>query len=122
MSKNTSLRAESSPGKDRRKLTRVEVSITGRWGLTPQCSYEGTVTSLSLKGCLVQTRIAAPLAGKSISLCLWLKDGKRMRLKGRTIYYVRNNGFGMEFEELTEEDQAMLEMLIEQHSTEGGEK
>ena len=45
-----------------------------------------------------------------------------MRLKGRTIYYVRNNGFGMEFEELTEEDQAMLEMLIEQHSTKGGEK
>ena len=122
MSKDTNQRAESSPGKDRRKLIRVEVSITARWGFTPQCSYEGTVTSLSIKGCLIQTNVAAALSGKPIFLCLALDGARRMTLHGRAIYYVRNNGFGMEFEELTEEDQAMLEMLIEQHSTKGGEK
>ena len=118
MSDNDSRRGASAPGEERRKINRVEVSMTARWGITPQCSYEGRVTSLSTKGCLVQTRVAAALSGKPIFLCLWLEGDRRMMLKGRAIYYVRNTGFGMEFQELTEEDSRTLEMLVEQHSTE----
>ena len=115
MSENDSRRAASAPDRERRKINRVEVSMTARWGITSQCSYEGRVTSLSRKGCLVQTRVAAALSGRTIFLCLWLEGDRRMTLKGRAIYYVRNSGFGMEFQELTEEDEATLEMLVEQH-------
>ena len=121
MSKGTSRSARHSTFKWRREVKRVKVSIPATWGLIPQCPYTAMVTSLSVKGCLVQTGVEAALSEKLIFLCLWLEDGQRISLRGRVLYYLRNIGFGMEFEELTEDDKTTLAALVEQHPEEGGD-
>ena len=121
MSEGTGRSARHSPFKWRREVKRVKVLIPATWGIVPQCPYTGMVTSLSVKGCLVQTGVEAALSEKLIFLCLWLEDGRRISLHGRVLYYLRNIGFGMEFQELTEENKAMLTELVEQHAEEDGD-
>jgi CheY-like chemotaxis protein len=102
--------------KFRREVERVPVSLRMSWGVTPQCPRDGTITSLSVKGCLIQTELVDALTGKPIFLSFLSLDGNRMSLQGSVLYYLRRVGFGMEFTELTDQDKSKLRALVTHHS------
>jgi CheY-like chemotaxis protein len=98
-----------------RKVERVQTSIPVNWGITWECPHVGSITSLSINGCLVETNLILALIGKHVFLRFQLPMGEMMSLQGRVLYYLRNVGFGMEFRELTEKDKDILKQLVEQH-------
>ena len=99
-----------------REVKRIAVSIPVAWDVTPQCLRAGTITSLSIKGCLIETDLGQPLEGKTLFLRFAVPGGKEMLLHGEVLYYLRRVGFGMEFRELSEEDKKRLQELVENDS------
>jgi CheY-like chemotaxis protein len=97
-----------------RRVERVQVSIPVNWGIAPEdYKYDGTITSLSVNGCLVQTNIIETFYDKLIFLRFRLPSGNWMPLRGRVLYYLNSVGFGMEFMELAEDDRAKLKLFVE---------
>ena len=99
------------------EVERVQTSIPTNWGLTPDCPHQGTITSLSIKGCLIQSGLVVALTGKPIFINFRSPIGPWMSLQGEVLYYLRGVGFGMGFTQLTAEDQHILAALVEHHRT-----
>ncbi len=99
----------------RREVERIQVYIPAHWGVTWQCPHDGTITSLSTKGCLVQTNLVETLSGAPIFLRFLPSTEKWVSLRGKVLYYLREVGFGVEFTELTNEDEATLNKLGEHY-------
>ncbi|HYE64099.1 MAG TPA: PilZ domain-containing protein [Pyrinomonadaceae bacterium] len=95
-----------------REVERVPTSIPVNWGVTRECLRRGTITSLSVKGCLIEAKIEA-LYGKPIFINFRLPTERWLFLQGEVIYYLRNVGFGIQFTKLTEEDKGMLSLLVD---------
>lgn len=110
--KNT-LSAKPLPLKQQRAVERVVVSIPVNWGLTRHCLNSGTITSLSVNGCLIESDSVETLSGKTIFLSLQLPNGRSMLLQGRALYYLKTVVFGMEFVELSEEDKNAITTFVE---------
>ncbi|MBA3439447.1 MAG: response regulator [Pyrinomonadaceae bacterium] len=100
----------------RREVERLQVYIPAHWGVTWQCQHDGTITSLSTKGCLVQTNLVETLSGAPIFLRFLPSTERWMSLRGKVLYYLREVGFGVEFTELTGEDEATLKKLGQHYS------
>ncbi len=101
--------------KGRRKVVRVATALPVEWGLTPKYEYHGKVTSLSRGGCLLQTHAIQPLFGKTIHVRIPLPEGDLLEVHGEVLYYLREVGFGVEFNDLSPEDSATLRALMQRH-------
>ena len=99
----------------RRKLVRVPVALPVEWGLTNKYEYHGKITSLSHRGCLLQTGAVQPLFDKTIHMRFPLPDRDWWETQGRVLYYLRYVGFGVEFSDLTDEDDATLRRLMQHY-------
>lgn len=99
----------------RRKVVRVPVSLPVEWGLTKKYEHQGKITSLSHGGCLLQTEAVQPLYDKTIHIRIPLPDPDWWETQGRVLYYLRDVGFGVEFSDLTEADDATLRRLMQHY-------
>jgi PilZ domain len=92
---------------------RVPTSLPIEWGLTEKYEYTGKITSLSHGGCLLQTFAIQPLFEKTIHIRVPLPDRDWWETRGRVLYYLREVGFGVEFSDLDEDDDATLRGLMQ---------
>jgi PilZ domain len=98
---------------DLREAERVEIdtAIYILWG-TDESLRGGKITSLSTKGCFVQTRSEAT-AGQLISIRIRLPTERWMLLEGRIRHVLKRVGFGVQFTQMAEGDAGMLDLLVE---------
>ena len=94
---------------------RVATVLPVEWGLTPRYEHHGKITSLSRGGCLLQTEAIQPLYGKTIHIRIPLPEREWWEVQGFVLYYLRDVGFGVEFNALTDRDAATLRALMRHH-------
>lgn len=103
---------------ERRQQSRIRVTISCIFGFTQETPRTGKVTSLSVRGCFVNTK-ALVIKGQVIYLRLWLPEhlwlsGNRwLSLQGEVSYHMENVGFGLYFADLPKEIEAQLQSLME---------
>ncbi len=99
---------------ERREAARVEVdtAIYIFWGETEAGLNSGKITSLSSKGCFVQTKAEA-YADQTIFIRMRLPTERWLLLRGDVIHARSRVGFGMRFTELSDADNSMLMLLVE---------
>jgi PilZ domain len=95
-----------------RETRRVKTSLSCNWGVTEDCPRNGMITSLSIKGCFVQTK-AAVSEGQGLYLNCWLPSRRWFPLRGQIAYHLPRVGFGLTFTDLTDSDHEMLELLMD---------
>jgi hypothetical protein len=97
---------------EKRRHPRVKASIPLNWGLTPECLNHDRITSFSIGGCFIQTRVAAtPLTLVYISFFL-SNEGERI-IRGEVRYHMDKVGLGVEFINLTPGDKKNFQALVE---------
>lgn len=96
----------------------VKLSLSCTFGTTENTPRSGTITTLSTNGCFVKTRAIAT-KGNVMYFKLWLPEEGWLPLSGTVGYHMEGVGFKMVFAELTPEQQAILERLIEQSPVSG---
>ncbi|MFL6209541.1 MAG: PilZ domain-containing protein [Pyrinomonadaceae bacterium] len=101
---------------DRRRYPRVRVSLYIDWGFSAACPLQARVTSVSVGGCFVQTDEAVE-AGQTVYVRLSLPEERL--LQGEVRYHMPSVGFGLQFQDVTIEDQLMLETLVAHYAKEG---
>ena len=94
---------------ERRRHPRVRVSLYIDWGPTKDCARQARITSFSIGGCFVQTEDEVSVA-QTIHIRLSLSEERL--LHGSVRYHMPGVGFGLEFQDLTIEDQLILEALV----------
>jgi hypothetical protein len=96
-----------------REAERVEIdtAIYILWGVD-ESLRGGKITSLSTRGCFVQTKSEAT-AGQRISIRIRLPTERWMLLEGEVRHVLKRVGFGVRFAELSEGDAGMLGLLVE---------
>jgi len=99
-----------------REVERVQTAIPIEWWLTEAHHHQGTVTSLSVNGCLIQTDMLELLYDKPIFLQFELSNQKLVSLRGEVLYYLRGAGFGLGFKEMSDENKALIAHLVAQRS------
>lgn len=98
---------------DSREAERVEIdtAIYILWGADDSLRG-GKITSLSIKGCFVQTRSEA-VAGQMISIRIRLPTERWMLLEGEVKHVLKRVGFGVQFTGLAKGDAGMLTLLMD---------
>ncbi len=97
-----------------RKVERVQTAIPIDWWLTEAHHHQGTITSLSVDGCLIQTDMLEMLYDKPVFLQFESSKQKMVSLQGEVLYYLRGAGFGLGFREVSDESKAIIERLVAQ--------
>lgn len=95
----------------------VETALYILWEAGKDCAGSGKITSLSGKGCFVQTR-SEPALGQPMQIRLRLPTERWLALTGRVVHVLRKVGFGVQFTELMEADQRMLALLVDYYREE----
>jgi PilZ domain len=93
---------------NQRKAERVPVVLEASWD---GCMSPGRVTDLSMGGCYLDT-IGQAKPGDSVTVNIHLPDGKILALSGIASYFQIHTGFGIQFTDLSEEQQALLAELL----------
>ena len=96
-----------------RKKTRVLSELSCAFGPTPDTPRSGTITSIGLRECFVKTK-AIVIEGQSLHVRVWTPENCWLRLSGRVKYHMERVGFGVVFQELSEDQLAELSRLVEQ--------
>jgi len=96
---------------DRREKRRFEVSLDAAWDGS-RGSYNARVMDLSETGCYVDS-INETLNGEVIYFKINLPDGDWLELNGEVVHSFTTVGFGVRFGELTSEQSAKLNALLE---------
>jgi hypothetical protein len=97
-----------------RNNQRVKTKLDCIFGVTEDTPRSGTVTSLSLAGCFVKTKVWATNA-PNMHIRLWLESERGwLRLQGAVLYHLDHIGFGLLFRDLSPRDENILKMLVEQ--------
>ena len=98
---------------DARKKTRFLSELSCAFGPTPDTPRSGTITSIGLKECFVKTK-AIVIEGQNLHVRVWTPENRWLRLGGRVKYHMERVGFGVVFQDLTEDQLADLARLVEQ--------
>src|SRR5215203_5956746 len=98
---------------DVRNKTRVLSELSCAFGPTPATPRSGTITSIGLKECFIKTK-AIVIEGQDLHVRVWTPENCWLRLSGRVKYHMERVGFGVVFQELTEDQLADLSRLVEQ--------
>jgi hypothetical protein len=91
-----------------RKL-RAYVDIPTHLG--PDVTMNQTITNISLSGCLVVTDTHLAV-GSTLSLSIPISGKNTLRLKGRVVREHGQEGYGIGFEAMSDEDRRALALLI----------
>jgi hypothetical protein len=94
-----------------RENTRVKTSLACTFGPSPATPRNGTVTSLSISGCFVKTKVWIT-KGQKMYLRLWLPEERWLRLQGEILYHLEEIGFGILFTDVGAEEENILRELI----------
>ena len=81
------------------------------WGVDDNCLWQDRITSLSIGGCFLQTKMVLP-AGRKISLRLFLSAGPARTLRGEVRYCMERVGVGVEFLDLMESEKERITELV----------
>lgn len=102
---------------DQRKYPRVTVSLAAWWGETPVCMHRGRVVNIGLGGCFIQTM--QPFGeGKTVffrfaeATMTGLPTGV---LQCRIVYRLEGFGFGVEFVQMSTDDEERVRDLVSSH-------
>ena len=98
---------------DARKKTRFLSELSCAFGPTPDTPRSGTITSIGLKECFVKTK-AIVIEGQSLHVRVWTPENCWLRLSGRVKYHMERVGFGVVFQELSEDQLVALSRLVEE--------
>lgn len=97
---------------EKRRHPRVKASIPTYWGLTPECLNHDRITSFSIGGCFIQTRLAArPL--NLVYMRFFLSNTGERIIRGEVRYHLEEVGLGVEFINLTENDRQSFHSLVD---------
>ena len=96
-----------------RKKTRFLSELSCAFGSTPDTPRSGTVTSIGLKECYVKTK-AIVIDGQDLHVRVWTPENRWLRLCGRVKYHMERVGFGLIFQDLSDEQLADLSRLVEE--------
>lgn len=95
---------------ERRRNLRQKVLLEARWASLSK-RHEARVDDISLSGCFVNTY--GPVAvGEPVELMILRHSGKWLALKGHVVTYQHGVGFGLAFDDLSEENKKALQDLI----------
>ena len=103
---------QDMPQKERRKYPRVKVAIPIEF--KPEgaaVASHAETADLSLAGCYVEMSFTLPV-GSKLELSLWVED-ERLAAKGIVVTHHPQFGNGIEFLEMSQEDQAKLAHFLE---------
>ncbi|MBA3768163.1 MAG: PilZ domain-containing protein [Acidobacteria bacterium] len=89
----------------------IDTAIYILWG-TDESLRGGKITSLSIKGCFIQTRSEAA-EGQMIAIRIRLPTERWMLLEGEVKHVLKRVGFGVQFTELAKGDASMLTLLVD---------
>ncbi len=103
--------------RQQRETRRIKTTLSCNWGVTEDCPRNGMITSLSPKGCFVQTKAAISEGAKLFINC-WLPSRRWFPLRGQIAYHLPRVGFGLTFNDLTNNDHEMLNLLIDYYESE----
>ncbi|MDT5271615.1 MAG: hypothetical protein QOH49_3801 [Acidobacteriota bacterium] len=98
---------------DVRKKTRFLSELSCAFGPTPDTPRSGTITSIGLKECFVKTK-AIVIEGQSLHVRVWTPENCWLRLSGRVKYHMERVGFGVVFQDLSDQQLLDLSRLVEQ--------
>jgi hypothetical protein len=98
---------------DASKKMRFLSELSCAFGPTPDTPRSGTITSIGPKECFVKTK-AIVIEGQSLYLRVWAPENRWLRLSGRVKYHMERVGFGVIFQDLSDEQLADLSRLVEQ--------
>lgn len=104
---------------EQRRYERVRVSLYIDWGFNSACAQQARLTSFCVGGCFVQTGVEAE-TGQAVYLRLSLPEAHV--LHGEVRYHMSEVGFGVEFKDVTIEDQLKLEALVEYYRGQAAEQ
>lgn len=98
---------------DAKKRSRFLSELSCAFGPMPDTPRSGTITSIGLKECFVQTK-AIVIEGQGLHVRVWTPENCWLRLSGRVKYHMERVGFGLVFQDLSEDQLADLSRLVEQ--------
>lgn len=75
---------------------------------------EARISDLSMEGCFIDT-ILEVTAGESVVFDVHLPIGQPVRLSGKVAYNMPRIGFGIRFDDLSEEKTQLLKQIILAH-------
>ena len=96
----------NAPG-EKRGRRRVLTVLDCNWGWDESVPKHGKVTSLSLRGCFLQTTVYGE-RDKLLHVHLWLPEGEWLKLRAVVLYAIQGVGFGVSFCEPDDEDERRL--------------
>src|ERR1043165_5501714 len=97
---------------DAKRRTRFIADLSCAFGSTPDAPRSGTITSIGHGECLVKTK-AIVIKGQGLFVRVWTPEQRWLRLRGKVKYHMERVGFGVIFQELSEEQLSDLAGLIE---------
>jgi hypothetical protein len=105
--------------KERRESERKDLHLLAQWE-TASGIHEGTIVNCSVGGCFVQAQVEEP-GNELMKLTMQLPNGRRLHLWGEVAYYLPTMGFGLKFDNSSDEGQAMLNILRDYFQTQQNE-
>ena len=97
---------------DRRNEKRWDVCLDAVWD-GKSGNYVARITDLSENGCYVDS-LGEAVIGEVIAFKLQLPDGEWLELTGNVAHQTPPLGFGLRFDDLTDEQREKLRSLIDQ--------
>lgn len=105
--------------RDDRQTRRVRLHASCAFGPTEDTPRSGTVTSLSTRGCFVKTRAWAE-SGNKMYLKIWREAGRGwLSLHATVLYHMEKVGFGVTFDDVTEELEDSIWAVMEEAKAAG---
>lgn len=95
-----------------REAGRVATSLECDWGFTDDSPRNGLITSLSARNCFVKTKAIAT-EGQQVFVKCWLPSERWLSLRGTVRSCIQRVGFSVSFDDLTDEQGRMLELLMD---------
>lgn len=103
--------------REQRQKERVRVSLFAIWEMTQQSVSSGDVVNFSDRGCFMHSRNGLPTK-PTVELQLRLPTERWIQTRGRIVHTHEPDGFGVSFTDLSEEDRAMLGLLMDYYREE----
>ena len=97
---------------ERRQARRFNSSLDVIWDMTTQSVASGQTLNFSATGCFISSRNGLPTK-PALSIRFRLPTERWMEVSGAVVRAGTENGFGVSFTELSDEDRAMLGLLEE---------
>ena len=101
---------------ERRIHYRSKVAIRVDWSDTPACIHNGRVTSLSARGCFIQTDVGRPKGSAVFIRFMEAPESLKVLtgvIHGRVLYHLERVGLGVEFARLKDGDARDLQDLTD---------